>query len=1121
MPRRRLLSSASDAVHRVSWAATAAQHGPAPVSAGTNAIASSTATSHVAGPSRFPGCLASSAPLTTDATGSVLERASAPLAFLYPPSCFRHTDPTLSSFAPSQLLLSSRSNVTVPSHRSYSSSATALATACSDPGESDHSGASSSTSASVRDSSRYTRHSAPSNSSQDHASRLAQAAVQAGKLTDPDFLNHFSNQLSSYLDSDTWDVAHASECCQHAARLVISNSRLTESIRKAKARDLYLGTCHALSHKMLARHASKLYCTMLEHLGSSESEADINIPAAVEAGPSYASSPGNTEPRRQIHQEYDPVHVAERLLSQLTMRTDERSPRPMRGFASEHDLSAALTLWRDMRRLGVPRSAFAQSALVRALVRSRLINQATLIFEAEVQDWWTRAKVVKAKRPEDHEPEQQQQFFDQALDPIRPSGQTFRDLIQGLAKFESALKDIDHKRREITSEHDRARLLQFRLDYAKSLLSLVQLLRLGRLPVPPSENKAEIAWVISACCRFQQRWVLDRLHASRTDSDHLMPHNDPAMVRTAKLIRETLCDFMRHLPSGQHDTDDLTGESRTQGQPGNVTFLPPRPPLELNSYNQLIHFSLAVLESPQMCKIVLEHMTAHRVPKLNPDATTFNIILRQATTKRFDSLARSVLIASQPKTLRSDKTGQPSPSKGKQVPVSTEAAGRMEGRSMLLQIDRAIRSADSHRLLALIQYVTSTGKFLRRYRGEMGHISVRELVFRLYPFLDVRHRFSKRVPPTETRILATGLTKSWHSPAALRSRVTYEQRLAILDPHVLTATLNLAAKAGRTGLALRIWRLIKRTSLQSLRPGQVSQKAWKIPLEAATVLMQVLARESRKQLKVLVDPRRHSRFARTKSRIRTQISSNRGFPRGWNTPSTTKLEAIGGRFVRQRFRVARDFAKQEYAVLMQRWRLFSLESIGMESEGKSRGLINAERLKHVASSDGAHAVIPDERFFDAVLDIFGRRAGMKARSYRSRGRSELRRRLRKSEQELELKRQLLSSAISLSDNSGSEDVIAARQARAKWSWNSTGRWTSLEPDAFLLTVLQDMDTLGLAIPYAFRWILLADKPDRQLPLPADVGVGRASAFRNLRIKEVGKVAQRRSTRVRDRRSKSE
>lgn len=214
-------------------------------------------------------------------------------------------------------------------------------------------------------------------------------------------------------------------------------------------------------------------------------------------------------------------------------------------------------------------------------------------------------------------------------------------------------------------------------------------------------------------------------------------------------------------------------------------FFTPAPPwrtprasplLSPHAYSALVHYTLVYAKNPRWCRHVLEHMTQVRTPPLAPSDATITILLRQAARGQHPELgAYALALASH---------GDP---------IEELTAPRL-----LAHVDHAVAQHDAHRVLALVQFITAL--HLRSPKHPDG-VRAASVVQRVAPALCRR-------------------TAAPHTP---------------VDPAVGTALLSLAVKAGKTGLALRLWRWMKQTST-----------ATPIPLPAATALMQLFADAVRK-----------------------------------------------------------------------------------------------------------------------------------------------------------------------------------------------------------------------------------------------------------------------------------
>lgn len=814
--------------------------------------------------------------------------------------------------------------------------------------------------------------------------------------------------------------------------------------------------------------------------------------------------------------------IAQQVISQLTLAPSPSSARPSRRFDSHQHLDAATSLLSAMHLAHMPRSTPSQTALVRAMIASAHTPLAVETYAAEVRAWWMAHK--EARRP--RSPIRRQAAL--VVEKGKPSSQALREITRALQQIEELLSRIQPDLLSQLSDHERQALSAKRIKYADSLIQLIRLVRGGRLPLPPTPSAPEIAWILSACCRFETKMLLNEssaADATKSKSRSFHAAERQRLVGAAQVIRYYLREYMQSLPDGK---------TRSAGQlliGGDPVI---RPAIGVAVYNQLIHYALSVLNSPSICKEVFQHMTQTRQPRLEPDAVTFNTILRQATTQRYESLARAVLTTKRSEQSQTHSGPKPSSASTRfqsSAASASVAAIQVEAcpfRPMIDQIDTAIAHADSYRLVSLLQYLTASGLFLRRFRHEPGHAGVKEIVMRIYPALNT-HSYARGRPPGQHFSDGQQLSSS-SADRPLRPKANQASRHAILDPHVLTATLNLAVKAGKTGLALRIWRLIKRTSLQSaLRSPSidVARRPWKVPMEAATLLMQVLANEAARMPTVRHAARtQRMRPARVGARRPSNsIGRSREYARGFNIVASLRPRRYAGRSHNSvgdlgeglRWRAAQVLAKREYAFLvhhwgllqkLNRWRRKRLEAwlqSDPSKDSESAPSVRSKQREEEEISDIHQGMKLDSRFFDALLGVLGRRFGMIQRSKSHVSRSEILSQLRRGYKDAAEKAGVGVQASSWQDQAAT--VASSQDNPASltpaWSattpadaeqkhdldtttlstsqllhliisrihWNSRGRSTAHSPDPFLVRILLDMEALALSIPVGFRWIL--------------------------------------------------
>ncbi|EPQ25692.1 uncharacterized protein PFL1_06764 [Pseudozyma flocculosa PF-1] len=833
--------------------------------------------------------------------------------------------------------------------------------------------------------------------------------------------------------------------------------------------------------------------------------------------------------------------LCERLMVQLTARGVDRRPRPAPGSPNEAHRESALHLWEVLRHFRVPRTSASQLALIQWLLRDRQRLKAARVYATELRAWWNVYETSAAaghRRPSQADP------MSVALERSRPSGALLHAIQRDLARLEAVLASPAAPGPQISGR-------PVSIEYGEALLSLCQLLVSPPMTMLPPDNSAEIAWIISAACRYDR--ASQHLKPKAGSAADSAAAESVARKKIGKAIRGCMRSFIRQLAS--EDFDGVKGQPRPPKRNTVAGRAPPK--LSMSSYNQLLFYCLKVLRSTELCHVVFAHLMASRDRDgLEPDHVTINTMLRQATINRLHGLANSILAVSArqargaaqappaaPQAPRVASHGTPpdgvaapavpSSPRSAAPASSTSSSRRAENQTMLSSIDDAIRRADSYRLHALISLVASSGSFLRRHRGQPSYISIRDLVARVYPRLVERSRKSPKPPPAANAGATDTKQPQAHADwdaASLRPRIGRQSRFAIYEPHVLTAVLNLVAKAGKTGLALRIWRMIRHFSRQSqVTRRQVSEKPWMVPTEAATILFQTLAAEGRKSMKVFVPRGRARSFQRRRPPryFGASPGSRQIYAVGWALDSSIPQAGRGAGSM-LRCQAARLVAMHEYWRLLERWNLAAPLAKATAAQ-KCPGPV-------VLPSDGSVRV-PDSRFYDALLDLFGRRAGMRGRTPTYRSRSDWIHRTRKAKAERDGKRQALRATVAtetradvavaasgakpapLQPTSTSADLAATGVAPFRRLMNSRGRWTDRPPKAFLLVLLKHMRALGIEIPLAYRWLLeegwqapqgtvydTSPSTDDETPR-----WGRFSAFRGPRTKTVGLPVQSRSS----------
>ncbi|KAG8218272.1 hypothetical protein J3R82DRAFT_3883 [Butyriboletus roseoflavus] len=219
----------------------------------------------------------------------------------------------------------------------------------------------------------------------------------------------------------------------------------------------------------------------------------------------------------------------------------------------------------------------------------------------------------------------------------------------------------------------------------------------------------------------------------------------------------------------------------------------------------------------------MEHV---RRPNLKPDTTTYNIIVRSGTLlRRNDMVSFAVAELRKLKCRRALLTDT----------LSLALAANRFLSSWQYPPQPSNVPADMYTLTSYITHLTSTGN---------PHV-VASILFRVLPELAiVDHPAWGDNPP------------SAHERAMMARRARQERlyRAVSLGPHFFTSVLNALCKAGKTGLAERVWLLAKQAEkiswLKVGNEGLEIIEGWCLPIHAYTIMLQVYAAEARKGFRV-------------------------------------------------------------------------------------------------------------------------------------------------------------------------------------------------------------------------------------------------------------------------------
>lgn len=391
-----------------------------------------------------------------------------------------------------------------------------------------------------------------------------------------------------------------------------------------------------------------------------------------------------------------------------------------------------------------------------------------------------------------------------------------------------------------------------------------------------------------------------------------------------------------------------------QNLPTRKTKDPPRnracamPPLSRETYNSLVHYALRHRLSLSLARDVLHHMEHVRRPNLNPDTTTYNIIVRSGTLLRRNDTVSFAVAELRKLKENTDHGIVVSPETPHQHP---QPGSNSRSLSDLLQVSPASSNipADMYTLTSYITHLTSTGN------PEV----VASILFRVLPELAIidHPAWGDDPPSAHDRVMM-----------ARRARQERLRRAISLGPHFFTSVLNALCKAGKTGLAERVWLLAKQAEriswLKAGDEGPEVNEGWCLPVHAYTIMLQLYAAEARKGLCV-------------RTCLRTASLETGDY--SWQPRVDRKVKVKGwARYV---------LAKDKIASRHRSRRTLGLR-IGVVLY---RSMFRAARdiydtLTRIVphAQPRVYNLEPDARFFNAALQMLGRQPGMMRRALRTR-----------------------------------------------------------------------------------------------------------------------------------------
>lgn len=418
------------------------------------------------------------------------------------------------------------------------------------------------------------------------------------------------------------------------------------------------------------------------------------------------------------------------------------------------------------------------------------------------------------------------------------------------------------------------------------------------------------------------------------------------------------------------------------------------PRLDTRAYNALIHYALRHCLSPASADTVIKHMTVHRRPPLKPDVVTYNTLLRSASLLRRGDLANQVIDILRKREENADHAIR--------TLVHNGSDGEVESPNSDLKMELGGFSQTHHRITTermSIPDIKTPGSeschvrlFTMRadaftFSSYITHLVstgrpdiVANMIFHLLPELNVVDHPACDSPSAW----------EWTQGEGFPSRQECIQRAVAYGPFTFAALLNALEKAGKTGLAERVWLLAREAEQASWVPSDSpdAPTPWCLPIQAYTSMMRCYANESKKGVALI----HGSRFTKALSSSLSLMQDRQAWvPR----PTRTRNIYVRGWayfFLKMQTR-EQDFGSAEPPL---RWKtsrdvgylLLKSMRTGAASVWQELLTLEQENVHHrsphwATRLQSLNLPVGDARFFNVVLDIFGRRPAMQARRLRA------------------------------------------------------------------------------------------------------------------------------------------
>lgn len=585
---------------------------------------------------------------------------------------------------------------------------------------------------------------------------------------------------------------------------------------------------------------------------------------------------------------------------------------------------AAVKLLENARVWGQQRSERMWENVIKTTLMQGEIIVASLLFVLLIKDWELRKALADAAREPDDivQPTSNKQPFR-----LPPDVYARRSPHPSVQIMNLILKEIDKGLcRTPQSTEDEG----YKVIHLQALAMFAMLLDTGQLP--PHSRAAVIRSLYSCPKLYDFVWI--KKHNGRAIRVCAYPYFQQVLMRLIESLR-TPC--------------------RSNGMR-----------LDLRSYNALLWYALRHRLSPDLASRVLDHMCKYRDPPLQPNVVTYNILLRAGTLVRENDISETALqalrrhkpnheygITAEPPAHRSRKAEQDikvedtcGDDESKPPTVFFAGLRRLATEQMRVPESTFLSPtlADATTLNSYITHLTSSGS------PEV----VADVLFIILPELRIIDHPSWG-----------SLTSAQRGALRRESKEVCLRRAVRHGPYVFAAILNALVKAGKLGLAERVWLLAKQAESASWIPGFVPGVApWFLPIHAYTTMLQGYAHEARKRISRL---RREHDMTGMASHDDEQV---------WRAVSAPAAGWARFTYVAKQWQIRTKTRRASWP--------FGVEALlyrCMRSGGQMvyRSLMAlrgyAPRLK-----ESGGLPCSDARFFNAALELFGRHPTMQPRA---------------------------------------------------------------------------------------------------------------------------------------------